>query len=86
MPCGFPSIGWDASSFPSTSALPWGSGGIGPGTELELMPDGTGLRLEPLPRAEREIREADGLPILGFVAGAHLDDETVRDLRDQMNR
>lgn len=60
--------------------------GIGPGTELELMPDGTGLRLEPLPRAEREIREADDLPILGFVAGAHLDDETVRDLRDQMNR
>lgn len=60
--------------------------GIGPGTELELMPDGTGLRLEPLPRAEREIGEADGLPLLGFVPGAHLDDEIVRDLRDQMNR
>lgn len=60
--------------------------GIVPGTELELMPDGAGLRLEPINPEERSISEADGLPILGFVAGARLTDEDIRNLRDQLNR
>lgn len=60
--------------------------GIGPDTELELMADGTGLRLEPLPAAERPIDEADGLPILGYVSGARLSDEDVRAVRDQLSR
>ena len=60
--------------------------GIGPNTELELMPDGAGLRLEPVIRADRPVGEANGLPILGFVSGAELSDEDVRKLRDELNR
>lgn len=60
--------------------------GIGPKTELELMTDGTGLRLEPLIAHERSIEETDGLPLLSFVSGAHLSDDAVRALRDELNR
>ncbi|MEX2551942.1 MAG: AbrB/MazE/SpoVT family DNA-binding domain-containing protein [Actinomycetota bacterium] len=60
--------------------------GIGPDTELELMADGTGLRLEPLAPPERSIDDADGLPILGYVSGPRLSDEDVRAVRDQLGR
>lgn len=60
--------------------------GIGPDSELELQPDGTGLRLEPVLTATRAVDEADGLPLLGFVGGASLDDDDVKNLRDQLNR
>ncbi len=60
--------------------------GIGPNTELELMPDGAGLRLEPTRRAERPIEEEDGLPLLGRVEGTELTDDDVRRLRDELQR
>jgi bifunctional DNA-binding transcriptional regulator/antitoxin component of YhaV-PrlF toxin-antitoxin module len=60
--------------------------GVVPGTELELMADRTGLKLEPLRAAERSIDEADGLPTLGYVSGAQLSDEDVRSVRGQLSR
>jgi len=60
--------------------------GIGPDTELELMPDGAGLRLEPTQRAERVIEQQDGLPLLGAVKGAELTDDDVRRVRDELQR
>ena len=60
--------------------------GIGPDTELELIPDGSGLRLEPVRTRERAIEEKDGLPLLGWVDGAALTDDDVRRLRDETHR
>ncbi len=60
--------------------------GLGPDTELELMPDGAGLRLEPVRHVERTIAERDGLPILGAVEGALLTDDDVRRIRDELQR
>lgn len=60
--------------------------GIGPDTQLELMPDGTGLRLEPTRSAERPIGEIDGLPVLDPVEGAVLTDADIRRLRDELQR
>jgi AbrB family looped-hinge helix DNA binding protein len=60
--------------------------GIEPDSELELMPDGAGLRIEPVRRVERAIGERDGLPILGDVEGAVLTDDDVRRLRDELQR
>lgn len=60
--------------------------GIGPDTELEVLPDGGGLRLEPVGRGERAIGEDDGLPLLGFVEGVRLGDADVARLRDDMQR
>jgi len=60
--------------------------GLGPNTELELIPDGTGLRLEPVRPRERSIGEHDGLPVLGFVEGAVLTDGEVGRIRDDMYR
>jgi AbrB family looped-hinge helix DNA binding protein len=60
--------------------------GIGPDTQLEVIADGAGLRLEPVHGADRPIDEHDGLPILGPVAGAILTDGDVRHLRDELQR
>jgi len=60
--------------------------GIGPDSELELIPDGAGLRLEPLRRHPRPIEQRDGLPLLGAVPGARLSDDDVRRLRDDGQR
>ena len=60
--------------------------GITPDTELELIPDGAGLRIEPVRRRQRSIDTRDGLPILGSVAGAVLTDDDVRRLRDDVQR
>jgi AbrB family looped-hinge helix DNA binding protein len=60
--------------------------GIGPDSRLEVMPDGSGLRLEPVERAERTIEEHDGLPLLGAVPGARVTDDDVRRLRDDLQR
>jgi AbrB family looped-hinge helix DNA binding protein len=60
--------------------------GIGPDTELELIPDGAGLRLELVRRRAREVEERDGLPLLGLVNGIVLTDEDVRRLRDDVQR
>jgi AbrB family looped-hinge helix DNA binding protein len=60
--------------------------GITPDTPLELIPDGSGLRLEPVRRRQRAIGISDGLPILGEVAGAVLTDDDVRRLRDEIQR
>ncbi len=59
---------------------------IGPDTPLELIPDGTGLRLEPVRQRIRQIEEQDGLPILARIAGAILTDDDVRRLRDDFQR
>ena len=60
--------------------------GITPDTQLELIPDGTGLRIEPIRRNRRPVEVSDGLPILGNVAGAVLTDDEVRRLRDDLQR
>lgn len=60
--------------------------GIDHETELEIVPDGNGLRLEPVRGARRPILEQDGLPLLGPVPGAVLTDDDVRRLRDEAQR
>ena len=60
--------------------------GITPDTQLELIPDGTGLRIEPIRRKRRPVEVSDGLPILGDVAGAVLTDDEVRRIRDDLQR
>ncbi|WP_293310341.1 AbrB/MazE/SpoVT family DNA-binding domain-containing protein [Mycolicibacterium sp.] len=60
--------------------------GITPDTQLELIPDGTGLRIEPIRRNRRLVEVSDGLPILGNVSGAVLTDDEVRQLRDDLQR
>lgn len=60
--------------------------GIGPGTELELVADGVGLRLDPVRGPERLVVEHDGLPLLGFVPGIVVTEEDVRRLRDELAR
>jgi AbrB family looped-hinge helix DNA binding protein len=60
--------------------------GITPDTQLELIPDGAGLRIEPLRRRQRPIDRSDGLPLLGNIEGAVLTDDDVRRLRDDIQR
>ncbi len=60
--------------------------GITPDTQLELIPDGAGLRIEPVRRRQRPIDRSDGLPLLGNVEGAVLTDDDVRRLRDDIQR
>lgn len=60
--------------------------GIGPDTELEVVADGAGLRLDPVVHGEREIDESDGLPLLGAVPGTVVTDDDVRRLRDELQR
>lgn len=60
--------------------------GITPDTQLELIPDGSGLRIEPVHRDRRSVEISDGLPILGKVFGATLTDDDVRRLRDDLQR
>jgi len=60
--------------------------GITPDTQLELIPDGAGLRIEPVRQDPRPVHVSDGLPILGKVEGAVLTDDDVRRLRDDLQR
>lgn len=60
--------------------------GITPDMQLELIPDGSGLRIEPVRRRQRSIDTSDGLPILGNVEGAVLTDDDIRRLRDDIQR
>ncbi|MGI8517801.1 MAG: AbrB/MazE/SpoVT family DNA-binding domain-containing protein [Acidimicrobiia bacterium] len=60
--------------------------GIGPDTELEITPDGAGLRLEVVQRKERTIGSSDGLPILDAIRDMVITDDDIRRLRDDINR
>jgi AbrB family looped-hinge helix DNA binding protein len=60
--------------------------GITPETQLELIPDGSGLRIEPVQQRVRPIETQDGFPILGRVEGAVLTDDDVRRFRDDIQR
>ena len=60
--------------------------GIGPDAELELIPDGAGLRLEPVSPRERAVVERDGLPLLERIGGETITDDDVRRLRDELQR
>ncbi|CAJ1494398.1 AbrB/MazE/SpoVT family DNA-binding domain-containing protein [[Mycobacterium] kokjensenii] len=60
--------------------------GITPDTPLELVLDGSGLRIEPVHRRECAIGIRDGLPVLAEVEGAVLTDADVRRLRDDAQR
>ena len=60
--------------------------GITPDTQLELIPDGTGIRIEPVRRDQRAIETSDGLPILVKVEGVALSDDGIRRLRDDLQR
>lgn len=60
--------------------------GITPDTELELVADGAGFRLDPVRSELREVEQSDGLPLLALVEGAALTDADVRRLRDDTAR
>lgn len=60
--------------------------GIGPHSELDVLPDGGGLRLEPVRPKGRPVGEEDGLPLLGFIEGVVLGDADVQRLRDDTQR
>lgn len=60
--------------------------GIGPDTELELLPDDGGLRLEAVRSRLRAVDERDELPILAMVEGAVVTDDDVRRWRDDVAR
>jgi AbrB family looped-hinge helix DNA binding protein len=60
--------------------------GITADTQLELIPDGSGLRIEPVRRDRRAVEISEGLPIVGKVEGAALTDDDVRRLRDELQR
>lgn len=60
--------------------------GLTPQTELELVTDGAGLRLDPVAPVDRTVEELDGFPLLGAIAGAVFDDDDVRRLRDDSQR
>ena len=60
--------------------------GITADTQLELIPDGSGLRIELVRRDRRSVEISEGLPILGKVEGAALTDDDVRRLRDDLQR
>ena len=60
--------------------------GITADTKREIIPDGSGLRIEPVRTDRRAVGESDGLPILGRVPGAILTDDDVRQLRDDLHR
>lgn len=59
--------------------------GIGPDTELEVLADGAGLRLEPVRPPSRGLVYVDGLPILAPVDGHRLTDADVQRMRDDVN-
>jgi len=60
--------------------------GITPDTKLEIVPDGSGLRIEPVRQDRRVVEISDGLPVLARVPGAVLTDGDVRHLRDDLHR
>ena len=60
--------------------------GIDDTIELEIVPDGNGLRLEPVRGEQRPVLERDGLPLLAPVGGVLLTDDDVRRLRDEQQR
>lgn len=60
--------------------------GIVADTELEVLPEGGGLRLDPVRTTARAIGEIDGFPLLGAVTGAVLRDTDVAQLRDELQR
>lgn len=60
--------------------------GITADTQLELIPDGTGIRIEPVRRDRREVKISEGMPILGKIEGAALTDDDIRWLRDDLQR
>lgn len=65
---------------PLRTAL-WLSGG----TEVEVVADGCGLRLDPVVETTRGFVVADGLPLLEPVENAALTDDDVRSRRDELN-
>lgn len=60
--------------------------GIVADTELDVLPDGGGLRLDPVRPAERAVDESDGLPLLSVVPGVVLSDADVARLRDELQQ
>jgi len=60
--------------------------GIGPDSEVELVADGGGLRIDPVGAALRPVEEADGLPVLGLLPNLVITDDDVRRLRDEGQR
>lgn len=61
--------------------------GIGPDSELEVLPDGAGIRLEPVRTLARPVTDSDdGLPLLGLIAGVVLSDADVQRTRDDSQR
>lgn len=60
--------------------------GIGPNAEVEIVRDGTGLRLEPVTAGDRLVDDGEGLPLLRLVPNLVLTDDDVRRLRDDSQR
>ncbi|TPW13765.1 MAG: Uncharacterized protein FD127_1812 [Acidimicrobiaceae bacterium] len=60
--------------------------GIEPNSELEVVADGAGLRLEPVARHRRTIETVQGLPRLRAVSGQTISDHDVAELRGNDQR
>lgn len=60
--------------------------GIEPNSELEMISDGTGIRLDPVSRHRRTIDAPDGFPRLVAVVGQMISDHEVVELRDRDQR
>lgn len=56
--------------------------GLGPGDEVDITFDGWAIRIDRCGGHEPELRERDG--ILVIQAGAGLDDDTLRELRVEL--
>lgn len=60
--------------------------GLNADSELEVVADGGGLRLDPVQPRDRVAHDRDGLPLLPRVEGSVLTDDDVRSLRDDLRR
>ncbi|CAN5670697.1 MAG: AbrB/MazE/SpoVT family DNA-binding domain-containing protein [Iamia sp.] len=60
--------------------------GLVGGSEVEVVADGGGLRLDPVTSTPRSFVVESGLPLLDEVDGPTFTDDDVRSLRDELNR
>lgn len=56
--------------------------GLEPDEEFDVAIEGTGIRLQPRQRAEREIDPVDGWPVISAAGSRTINDADVRSLRD----
>lgn len=60
--------------------------GLSANSEIDIVSEGGGLRLDPVDEAPRSIDRSDGLVRLSKVDGPVITDDDVRALRDELQR